>query len=1022
MCSEMPWTALVVSLGFAAATIDGASAFRCAEPQAIEYSLTDHDIAVVVEKSTSGWIELEEVGQNVVVSGAATDIKIPVPPRFGWHIFPRDRGLELSMRRAEPSLARGSVRLKVHCGGSTRELINWFSDASKLASLSGEAALSALPMARNLVRSAPDARARALSLHLEAQALMEGGQSGAASDYFAEAERAWRDVGDQDRALAARVGRVEDLRRAGKLAAVLSLVAPPRAGIDDGSYYAIRLINSRCLTLRDIGRDAEAEKCYEWTMPRLDDLDERIEFVNTLQNYAVLQMERGRAAKAEEFARKALPLATGPNAAIVRGRIHLLLMRLALSRGDPVQAIIEDNAALDAFALARNPRWEANALLELAAVYRELGAYDEAYDAIHAALSRLSPKDAPARIASALVGLAAIDRLNDRSAEAVRWLDAARQIHGALGMKSDASFDAVALARLRMDSDPAYVPDMIEDAGKGRDADDPQSSLLAAEGWLRRGDLADAKRRLDRTVAQRLSLSDRVRITQLLADYWSAKGDRDRAEQVRWTGANNVAALASGLRSRVLQSLVARQWDALRTDAFRDLLERRAVRAMPDLVEDEADVSRVWRWLMLPATAAIGGAAEPTAEAWAFDGAVANELLVSNTEPSRRVQAHVNAQRELLALLSRTQAVAQKRRTAVMPGLSDVQAALDPEALLVAHVDGGARGALLLVSRNAVRLGSAPSSRDLRSAGAALQALSGSRSSPVAMIDASADELSAALFQSIAPGPAPSRLLVLAGSALDGLPWPLLRWPGQSQPMVETSDMSLVRLADADGTTTGRRVHIVVASQQGSERTNLTPLEAADVEVDAIRSRLAPLGMVVDEGAGKSRERVLDAMNDAGAWVHIAAHGTADPRRIGYAGFWLDPPSAGGDPIFLSWLDVLSRGVKSRLVVLDACQLGKGGSGPDGSFGFASAVSEAGARQVVASLWAVSDAASTAWTRAFYSSVAANPNYDAVEALRVAQRELRRSRMFRHPFYWAGWRSFSRFAVTGADASAAAGR
>ncbi|HEY6940149.1 CHAT domain-containing protein, partial [Dokdonella sp.] len=160
------------------------------------------------------------------------------------------------------------------------------------------------------------------------------------------------------------------------------------------------------------------------------------------------------------------------------------------------------------------------------------------------------------------------------------------------------------------------------------------------------------------------------------------------------------------------------------------------------------------------------------------------------------------------------------------------------------------------------------------------------------------------------------------------------------------------------------------------------------------------------------RERVLDAMGDPGAWVHIAAHGTADPRRIGYAGFWLDPPSAGGDPVFISWLDVLGRGAKAGLVVLDACQLGKGGSGPDGSFGFASAVSEAGANQVVASLWAVSDAASTAWTRAFYSSLAASPDRDSVEALRVAQQELRRSRMFRHPFYWAGWRSFSRIAIS----------
>jgi CHAT domain-containing protein len=91
-------------------------------------------------------------------------------------------------------------------------------------------------------------------------------------------------------------------------------------------------------------------------------------------------------------------------------------------------------------------------------------------------------------------------------------------------------------------------------------------------------------------------------------------------------------------------------------------------------------------------------------------------------------------------------------------------------------------------------------------------------------------------------------------------------------------------------------------------------------------------------------------------------------------------------------------------VVINACQMADGGSLDSPAVtDFASAIVRAGARHVIAAQWPVSDSASAVWIPAFYGSIAANAAIAPGEALRNARLALRRSRAYRHPFYWAGW-------------------
>jgi CHAT domain-containing protein len=100
--------------------------------------------------------------------------------------------------------------------------------------------------------------------------------------------------------------------------------------------------------------------------------------------------------------------------------------------------------------------------------------------------------------------------------------------------------------------------------------------------------------------------------------------------------------------------------------------------------------------------------------------------------------------------------------------------------------------------------------------------------------------------------------------------------------------------------------------------------------------------------------------------------------------------------------------------VLNACQLGDSGNAINGNLSFAAAVSRAGARQVVAALWPVSDSAAALWVPAFYSALTNDSHHDAAEALRAAQLRLRASRAFVHPFFWAGIQTLEQLPLTAA--------
>ena len=173
-------------------------------------------------------------------------------------------------------------------------------------------------------------------------------------------------------------------------------------------------------------------------------------------------------------------------------------------------------------------------------------------------------------------------------------------------------------------------------------------------------------------------------------------------------------------------------------------------------------------------------------------------------------------------------------------------------------------------------------------------------------------------------------------------------------------------------------------------------LPAAKEEVEMIGAilNIKPL-----TGKEATKAEVLSRLNSV-ALVHIAAHGRAETGEI-----FLSPnPTVAKkklkqEDFLLTMADVLNAKLRARLVVLSCCHSGRGKIKAEGVVGLARAFLGAGARSVLASLWAISDEATLQFMRYFYEHLAEGQR--ASKALHQAMKQMRESGNFSDIKYWA---------------------
>ncbi len=197
-------------------------------------------------------------------------------------------------------------------------------------------------------------------------------------------------------------------------------------------------------------------------------------------------------------------------------------------------------------------------------------------------------------------------------------------------------------------------------------------------------------------------------------------------------------------------------------------------------------------------------------------------------------------------------------------------------------------------------------------------------------------------------------------------------------------------------------------------------LKEANAKESALRSEHSPIllhiathGFFLDEEmAGSAQSRGLELAMAPPPQNPSAPSKTADSPasppelslgRSGLAFAGANRLSQGSDDGLLTALEAASLDLSgTELVVLSACETGLGGVGEgEGIYGLRRALTIAGARSQVMTLWKVDDLATRDLMIEFYQGLASGK--DREKALRDAQISLLRRQSTSHPYFWASF-------------------
>jgi CHAT domain-containing protein len=182
---------------------------------------------------------------------------------------------------------------------------------------------------------------------------------------------------------------------------------------------------------------------------------------------------------------------------------------------------------------------------------------------------------------------------------------------------------------------------------------------------------------------------------------------------------------------------------------------------------------------------------------------------------------------------------------------------------------------------------------------------------------------------------------------------------------------------------------------------NLKPLPFGREEIVTAAHILGPDSLTLE--GGRASETALKALRLGDFKViHFAAHGVGNELEPDRAGLVLTSGSDAEDGLWQA-REIRQARLNADVVVLSACETGAGRlRGEEGVMNLARAFLIAGAKSVVASLWAVDDRSTATLMGFFYEHLAAG--LQVREALRQAQMDFIRNYGDKaEPYYWAGF-------------------
>lgn len=913
------------------------------------------------------------------------------PSRLGVS-FGRTEGLQtLRILKAGPSALEAFGKLILHCSPDTR----WLQVAECLED--PEASTSSL-----LTGDDPHPWCMAARFHDQAVEAHRSSDLDEALRLYRLTIEAWLSQQDDTRAGAALLGLSEVYARLGRHDEALENAreAERRSRAGGIEYYALRARAQQCLALRSLGRFREAERCSDPLAEEYVRLGETSEAANALYTAAAMAREDGNQARARQALQRGLLLPEAEISDMVAGRLSQIGAGLAADSGHLGAALSLYNDALHRFERVGAPIWIGGAYLGAARLHAALGADAEAATLVAASEAEFRKAQAPERLAGALLLRGQIEAARGAIAEAVAFSDEAEQAYSR-GSRQQLRLSA-ALQALSLDprSDRALKVQAM--AGEG--AELPPRTRFDLVAGLAEYDLANreptsARERLEGIAAGIPDPQRGMRFELLMARSEFALGQSESARQRLDLAIHALRSIAADVGSPALRQIVGRR-----------LLELRAGWVATLRREDMGDSELIQRALamiiqtqpsaLLVTSPSVFNPRLPEADS--LQQHLATALLSPSDDSS---EAIADVQR-LLWLRYRRDGDASASVLDWSPQrVSALQASLGPGELALVLGLSEPGSVAILLDREQLTMHQVGGAAVVRDLARNLIDLASDRNAMVAHVEAAARELSSVLLPDIT-ATAPTRLWIVVDETLTAVPFGLLFWNGEDGPLAEVSRISVGPiLPDASQLATSSNtphVRVLTAASGSGGASGLPPLISAMQEATWLSQAIPK---AVQLSAALDLDVLRRSLAVPGSWVHVAGHGRSYGGLQGYSGLWAEPENGSGTPSFISWLDLVDEELNAQLLVLNACDLAAAGAGRiNRASSFAVALHAAGVDDVVAALWPVSDSAAALWVPAFYEELARQSNdgvYDPAGALAAAQKRLRASRMFRHPFYWA---------------------
>lgn len=185
--------------------------------------------------------------------------------------------------------------------------------------------------------------------------------------------------------------------------------------------------------------------------------------------------------------------------------------------------------------------------------------------------------------------------------------------------------------------------------------------------------------------------------------------------------------------------------------------------------------------------------------------------------------------------------------------------------------------------------------------------------------------------------------------------------------------------------------------------TGFSPLPQAALEIDEVKRQFVSDHVTLYTRGAATAEAYRQAHPERFSNIHFATHAEANQQRPLDSAIILSPER---NMWKLYARDVADIPLRANLVTISACRgAGAKALSGEGLVGFAWAFFQAGARNVVTSLWDVSDRSTADLMNNFYANLAAGASYPG--ALRDAKLTMIHG-VYRKPYYWGPFQLYSR--------------